>query len=68
MALITTKEAGEILGVSAARVRKLIQEERLKAEKHGRDHLLERTEVERFRQHGRLSGPKGGRPSAKKTK
>jgi excisionase family DNA binding protein len=63
MSLITTKKAGEILGVTAARVRKLIEEGRLAAEKHGRDHLLEQADVERFRANGRRSGPKGGRPA-----
>jgi excisionase family DNA binding protein len=62
MSLVTTKEAAQILGVTAARVRQLIKEKRLAAEKHGRDHLLQDREVERFRRHGRRSGPKGGRP------
>jgi excisionase family DNA binding protein len=62
MSLVTTKEAAQILGVSPARVRQLIKEKRLAAEKHGRDHLLQDREVERFKQHGRRSGPKGGRP------
>jgi excisionase family DNA binding protein len=62
MSLVTTKEAAQILGVTPARVRQLIKEKRLAAEKHGRDHLLQDREVERFRRHGRRSGPKGGRP------
>ena len=35
---------------------------RLVTEKRGRDHLLEDREVQRFKLHGRRSGPKGGRP------
>ena len=62
MSLVTTKQAARILGVTPVRVRQLIKEQRLAAEKHGRDHLLEDQEVERFRRHGRRSGPKGGRP------
>jgi excisionase family DNA binding protein len=62
MTLVTTKEAAQILGVTPVRVRQLIKEKRLAAEKHGRDHLLQDREVERFKRHGRRSGPKGGRP------
>jgi excisionase family DNA binding protein len=63
MSLVTTKEAAQILGVTPVRVRQLIKEKRLAAEKHGRDHLLQDREVERFKRHGRRSGPKGGRPA-----
>lgn len=59
---MTTKEAAQVLGVSAVRVRQLIKQKRLAAEKRGRDHLLEDREVERFKRQGRRSGPKGGRP------
>ena len=62
MSLVTTKEAAQILGVTAVRVRHLIADGRLVAEKRGRDHLLEDREVQRFKRHGRRSGPKGGRP------
>ena len=62
MSLVTTKEAAQILGVTPVRVRQLIKEKRLAAEKHGRDHLLQDREVERFKRHGRRSGLKGGRP------
>ena len=60
MSLVTTKEAAQILGVTAVRVRQLIKDGRLVAEKRGRDHLLEDREVQRFKRHGRRSGPKGG--------
>ena len=56
MSLVTTKEAAQILGVTPVRVRQLIKEQRLVAEKHGRDHLLQDREVERFKRHGRRSG------------
>jgi len=62
MSLMTTKEAAQILGVTPVRVRQLIKDRRLVAEKRGRDHLLEDREVDRFKRNGRLSGPKGGRP------
>ena len=47
MSLVTTKEAAQILGVTPVRVRQLIKEKRLAAEKHGRDHLLQDREGER---------------------
>ncbi len=65
MGLLTTKEAAKILGVSAVRVRQWIGEDRLKAEKFGRDHLMDTTEIERFKKNGRRSGPRGGRPKAR---
>ena len=60
MSLATTKEAAQILGVTTVRMRQLIKDGRLVAEKRGRDHLLEDREVQRFKWHGRRSGPKGG--------
>ncbi len=62
MGLLTTKEAAQILSVSSARVRQWIGESRLRAEKLGRDHLIEKAEIERFKKNGRRSGPRGGRP------
>jgi excisionase family DNA binding protein len=62
MSLVTTKDAAKILGVTPVRVRQLIKDGRLVAEKRGRDHLLEDQEVQRFKRQGRRSGPKGGRP------
>jgi excisionase family DNA binding protein len=59
MALITTAEAAVILKVTPVRVRQLIRDRQLFSEKRGRDHLLERDEVERFDRVGRR---KGGRP------
>jgi excisionase family DNA binding protein len=59
MNLITTKSAAEILGVTPVRVRQLIQQGQLLAEKHGRDHLLNKEAVQRFNRHGRRPG---GRP------
>lgn len=53
---LTTKEAAERLGVSPARVRRLVLDGRLPAEKFGRDLVIYETDVETFE---RL---KGGRP------
>jgi len=46
---ITTKEAGDLLGVTAGRVRQLVIEKRLTPIKRGRDLFLVRLEVEQLR-------------------
>ena len=53
VALITTAEAALILKVTPVRVRQLIGDGQLKSEKKGRDHLMERQEVERYAREGR---------------
>jgi excisionase family DNA binding protein len=53
---ITTNEAAERLGVSAARVRRLVLDGRLPAEKFGRDLVINESDLKAFE---RL---KGGRP------
>jgi len=37
---LTTQAAADVLGVSTSRVRQIINEDQLKAEKLGRDHLI----------------------------
>ncbi|MGI9311327.1 MAG: DNA methyltransferase [bacterium] len=49
----TTAQVAEHLHVSSARVRKLIDDGRLPAEKHGRDYIFRRDDVERFARQGR---------------
>lgn len=56
---LTSTEAAERLGISTARVRRLVLDGRLKAEKFGRDLVIYETDVEAFE---RL---KGGRPPNK---
>jgi excisionase family DNA binding protein len=58
--VLTTEAAALILGVSQARIRKLIKEGRLPAEKRGRDLLLQEVDVQIFAEHGRK---KIGRPA-----
>jgi len=53
---LTSTEAADRLGISPARVRRLVLDGRLKAEKFGRDLVIYETDVEAFE---RL---KGGRP------
>jgi excisionase family DNA binding protein len=51
--IFTTDEAAKFLSVSQARVRKLIKDGRLPAEKHGRDHLIQETDLQKFATYGR---------------
>lgn len=53
----TTKQAAEILGVSAIRVRQFCQEGRL-GRKHGRDYLITEKDLQEFREIPRKSGPR----------
>lgn len=57
--LYTTEEAAKYLGVSSARVRQFIQDDRLSSEKSGRDHLIEESVLADFAMCGRK---KIGRP------
>ena len=58
---LTTKQTGEKLGITPDRVRQLIIEGTIKAEKFGRDNFIVESEVERVKQLNR----KPGRPSKK---
>ncbi|HHE31461.1 MAG TPA: helix-turn-helix domain-containing protein [Chlorobaculum parvum] len=57
--LYTTEEAATYLGVSSARIRQFIQEDRLVSEKSGRDHLIQESILAEFALRGRK---KTGRP------
>ena len=57
--LYTTETAAEFLGVTAARVRQLILEGRLKSEKYGRDHLIQEPDLQVYTAVGKK---KPGRP------
>lgn len=58
----TTRSAAMYLDVSQARIRKLIKDGRLPAEKMGRDYHILESDVQWFRDHGRK---KSGRPKEK---
>ncbi len=58
---LTTKTAGEKLGITPDRVRQLIIEGTIKAEKFGRDNFITESEVERVKKLNR----KPGRPPKK---
>jgi excisionase family DNA binding protein len=59
MKLLTTKEAGEILGVNASRVRQLILSGRLPATKLGRDLFIKEKDLKK------VAVRKPGRPKQK---
>lgn len=60
--LFTTESAASYLGVTPARVRQLILEERLSSEKYGRDHLISEDALRQYEKNGRK---KVGRPRKK---
>lgn len=57
---LTTNEAAQELGVTPVRVRAMIRAGRLHAEKHGRDYMIKKSDIEPLRER------KPGRPSKKK--
>lgn len=57
--LFTTGSAASYLGVTPARVRQLILEDRLPSEKYGRDHLIAEDALQLYEKNGRN---KVGRP------
>jgi len=61
MAMLTTKDAAERLGVSVQRVHALIQAGRLPAEKIGRDFIIKEVDLKlvEVRKPGRPPGAKG---------
>lgn len=61
MKLLTTKEAAEKLNVSPIRVRQLIQEGKLKANRLGRDYVIEEKDLASVQTYG-----KAGRPQKSK--
>jgi len=56
---LTTKEAADYLGLSPSRIRQFIAYGRLKSKKHGRDHLILRSDIEYF---AAISRQRTGRP------
>lgn len=55
MALVTLARAAQALGISASTLRVQVHRGKLRAEKYGRDWLVEETEVERYRIDSRKS-------------
>lgn len=63
--LFTTSQAANYLGVSPARVGKLIRDKRLPAKKQGRDYTISSDDLEAFAKYGRKNI---GRPKEKNSK
>jgi excisionase family DNA binding protein len=61
MKLLSTKEAAEKLNVSPMRVRQLIQEEKLKAKRIGRDYVIDERDLATVQTYGKAGRPKGKR-------
>lgn len=61
---VTTQRAAAMLDVSLSAVQKAIKNKRLAGEQIGRDYLIEREEVERYRRERKLTGPRKRRPPA----
>lgn len=64
----TTKEAAESLGISAARVRQMVLDGSLPAEKFGRDLVIRRPALEAARQRKTSPGPAAKSQDAKSAK
>lgn len=58
MELLSTSEAAEKLGVTAIRVRQLIQEGKISAKKLGRDYVIEEKELKNVKTYGKAGRPK----------
>jgi excisionase family DNA binding protein len=58
MKLLTTKEAAARLGVSVVRVRQLIQDDKLKAERIGRDYAIKEKDLSRVKVYGTVGRPR----------
>lgn len=56
--LITTREAAKVLGISDARVRQLIYEGQLPAEKIGNSNLILESDLSKVTIHGKAGRPK----------
>lgn len=60
---MTTNEAAAALQVSRSAVLKAIADRRLAATMFGRDYLIERDELERYRRERKLTGPRKVKPA-----
>lgn len=61
--VVTTTVAAEMLRVSRAAVHKAMQDGRIAGVQFGRDYLIEREEVERYRRERKLTGPRRQQPA-----
>jgi excisionase family DNA binding protein len=64
METYTTEEAAKILGITAGRVRQMIIDGKIMAEKRGRDLLIPVSEVEKAKLRKKKPGPKPQKKSS----
>ena len=55
--LLTTQETAELLGISDGRVRRMILDGILKAEKFGRVNMIKKSDAEKVVVHGKAGSP-----------
>ena len=58
MAIYNTKKAAEIKGITERRIRQMIKDGVLKAEKLGRDWIIQDEELEKVQTHGKAGRPR----------
>jgi excisionase family DNA binding protein len=56
--LLTTKETAQLLGLSDGRVRRMILDGIIKAEKFGRSNMIKKSDAEKVRVYGKVGRPK----------
>jgi excisionase family DNA binding protein len=56
--LLTTQETAQLLGLSDGRVRRMILDGILKAEKFGSSNMIKRSDAEKVKIHGKAGRPK----------
>ncbi len=55
--LLTTKETAQLLGLSDGRVRRMILDGILKAEKFGRSNMIKKSDAEKVKVYGKVGRP-----------
>ncbi len=56
--LLTTKETAQLLGLSDGRVRRMILDGIIKAEKFGSSNMIKRSDAEKVKVYGKVGRPK----------
>lgn len=56
--LLTTQETAQLLGISDGRVRRMVLDGILKAEKFGRSNMIKKSDAEKVIIHGKAGRPK----------
>ena len=56
--LLTTQETAQLLGISDGRVRRMILDGILKAEKFGRSNMIKKSDAEKVKIYGKVGRPK----------